>query len=101
REVEEELKITPLDLEEMGELRFQFVDGLAIHCVVYVAKGFSGTPEETDEAIPEWFALGGIPYDQMWEDDQYWLPRMLGGEKFDARFDFDDEAMLTKQVEWR
>ena len=33
REVEEELEITPFDLEEMGTLRFQFVDGLAIHCV--------------------------------------------------------------------
>ncbi len=101
REVEEELKITPLDLEEMGELHFQFIDGLAIHCVVYLAMGFSGTPEETDEAIPEWFQVDQIPYDQMWEDDQYWLPRMLGREKFRAYFDFDDETMLSKRIVWR
>ncbi len=100
REVEEELKITALDLEEMGVLRFQFVDGLAIHCVVFTAARFTGVPTETDEAIPEWFRVDEIPYEKMWQDDQYWLPRMLGGEKFDARFDFDDETMLTKRVEW-
>lgn len=100
REVEEELKITPLDLEEMGELHFQFVDGLAIHCVVYTAIGFRGTPEETDEAIPEWFMIDGIPYEKMWEDDQHWLPGMLEGKKFSACFDFDDETMLTKRIKW-
>jgi mutator protein MutT len=36
REAEEELRITPVDVEEMGTLRFQFVDGLAIHCVVFI-----------------------------------------------------------------
>ncbi len=100
REVEEELKITPFNLEEMGTLHFQFVDGLAIHCVVFIATGFRGTPKETDEAIPEWFVIDEIPYGQMWEDDQYWLPGMLGGKKFMAWFDFDDEAMLSKQIEW-
>jgi len=100
REVEEELKITPLDLEEVGILQFQFVDGLAIHCVVFTAMGFQGVPEETDEAIPEWFTFDQIPYDQMWEDDHYWLPGMLEGKKFSACFDFDDETMLSKQIEW-
>ena len=100
REVEEELETTPFDLEEMGTLRFQFVDGLAIHCVVFIAAGFRGKPEETDEAIPEWFALDKIPYEQMWEDDQYWLPEMLEGNKFSAWFEFDDESMLSKRIEW-
>lgn len=100
REVEEELTVTPQDLEEKGVLRFQFVDGLAIHCVVFTAQGFQGVPEETDEAIPEWFKFDQIPYDQMWEDDQYWLPGMLEGKFFSARFDFDDETMLSKQIEW-
>ena len=100
REVEEELKITPLDLEEMGVLHFQFVDGLAIHCVVFTAEGFRGDPEETDEAIPEWFDFADIPYQRMWQDDQHWLPGVLEGNKFIAWFDFDDEIMLTKRIEW-
>jgi len=100
REAEEELKITPLDLKEMGVLHFQFVDGLAIHCVVFTAGGFSGVPEETDEAIPEWFNLEEIPYQRMWEDDRYWLPGMLEGKKFAAYFDFDDELMLSKRIDW-
>lgn len=100
REVEEELKITPLDLEGMGTLRFQFVDGLAIHCVVFIARGFSGQPTETDEARPEWFPVDEIPYQRMWQDDQHWLPGMLSGKKFSAYFDFDDELMLSKRIEW-
>jgi 8-oxo-dGTP diphosphatase len=101
REVEEELRITPHNLEEMGELHFQFVDGLAIHCVVYTAAEFRGIPEETDEAVPEWFSLDDIPFQRMWEDDQYWLPGVLEGKKFTAYFDFDDETMLSKRIEWR
>lgn len=100
REAEEELRITPVDVEEMGTLRFQFVDGLAIHCVVFIARGFSGVPTETDEAGPEWFNIDEIPYQRMWEDDQHWLPGMLAGKKFSAYFDFDDESMLGKRIEW-
>ena len=35
REVEEELLITPHHLEVIGELHFDFVDGLRLHCTVY------------------------------------------------------------------
>jgi len=100
REVEEELCITPIDPEEMGILRFAFVDGLHLHCTVFRAEKFTGTPTETAEAIPEWFALDDIPYDRMWEDDQHWLPRVLKGEKFDSCFDFDGEKMLSKRIDW-
>ena len=37
RECREELRITPKNLERAGELRFQFVDGYAIHVHVYRA----------------------------------------------------------------
>ena len=100
REVEEELEITPENLEEMGTLRFQFMDGLAIYCVVFSTREFQGTPVETDEATPEWFYHNEIPYEKMWEDDRHWLPGMLQGKKFSARFDFDDEIMLSKHIEW-
>ncbi len=100
REVEEEVMVTPLDPEERGELHFQFVDGLAIHCAVFTATRFSGQPRETDEARPEWFAVDEIPYQQMWQDDQYWLPGMLAGKRFSAYFDFDNETMLSKRIEW-
>ena len=101
REVEEELRITALDAEEVGVLRFAFVDGLHMHCTVFRAFEFSGEPTETDEARPEWFAFDEIPFERMWADDRHWLPRMLAGEKFEAWFDFDGDSMLSRRIEWR
>ena len=99
REVQEELRVTPVGLTKRGELRFQFVDGYSIHVHVFQAEDCEGTPEETDEAIPLWTDVDAIPYDEMWADDQIWLPWMLQGKSFDGRFIFDDDAMLDYRVE--
>ncbi|NNE93845.1 MAG: 8-oxo-dGTP diphosphatase [Verrucomicrobiales bacterium] len=101
REVQEELLITPTGLEEMGILRFAFVDGLHLQVTVFRAGGYeNGEPTETREAKPEWFEFEKIPYERMWADDVHWLPQMLAGRKFDARFDFDEEEMLSRQVDF-
>ena len=78
----------------MGVLNFQFVDGLALRCFVFRGYHFEGTPTETREAKPQWFDIDQIPFDQMWEDDIFWLPEMLQGNKFDSWFHFDDDTML-------
>lgn len=100
REVREELGIDVLDPVQRGELHFQFVDGLALYCVVFTATLFTGEPVETDEAIPRWTSLESIPYEEMWEDDRHWLGPLLAGRSFRAWFDFEDEAMLTHRVDW-
>lgn len=99
REVQEELRVTPVGLVKRGELRFQFVDGYSIHVHVFQADDCEGTAEETDEAIPLWTDVAAIPYDEMWADDRIWLPWMLQGKSFDGRFIFDDDAMLDYRVE--
>jgi 8-oxo-dGTP diphosphatase len=101
RELQEELHITPTDLEEMGILHFQFVQGLSLHCTVFQGFNFLGTPTETREARPEWFDYDKIPFDRMWADDIYWLPQMLEGKKFDAWFHFDEDVMLSHCIQWR
>ena len=98
REVQEELCITPINLQHQGESRFQFVDGYSIHVHNYIATDYTGTPTETDEAIPLWFALDDIPYNDMWEDDRLWLPRLLHGESFTGRYLFDDDRMLDNDI---
>ncbi len=99
REVEEELCITPEDVTHCGELSFQFLDGLSIHCTVFRAEGYRGTPSETDEAIPLWTSLDEIPYDRMWADDQYWIPLMLARQPFTGVFLFDESAMLDHRID--
>lgn len=94
REVEEELRISPTGVDEIGELQFQFRDGYSIHVWVYRASGFVGTPEETDEADPLWTSIDEIPYDRMWPDDRIWLPLLLERRPFLGRFVFDDDSML-------
>ena len=101
REVQEELLVTPLSLEKMGDLHFDFVDGLKLYCTVFRSEGFEGVPTETREAKPEWFAFDEVPYDRMWADDQYWLPEMLRGRRFRAWFRFDNEEMLSRRVVFR
>lgn len=100
RETEEELRVIPLNLTEMGELHFQFRDGLALHCVVFTAEGCLGDPVETDEAIPHWMSPSEIPYHDMWADDIHWLPGMLEGKRFKGYFHFDGELMLFHRIDW-
>jgi len=33
---------------------------------------------------PEWFKVSGIPYEQMWIDDKYWLPLLLDNKRFNG-----------------
>lgn len=99
REAQEELLITPTGLESSGENLFQFVDGYSIHVHVFRASGFSGTPSETDEAVPLWVPLEGIPYDEMWEDDRLWLPLMFERRRFVGRYVFDADQMVDHEIE--
>jgi 8-oxo-dGTP diphosphatase len=101
RETREEIGVTPLHLSERGVLRFQFTDGYSLHCTVFTARDFEGELIETDEATPMWTPIDRIPFEEMWEDDQHWLPQMIEGKDFDAWFVFDGEKMLSRRVEWR
>jgi len=100
REVQEELGVTPRHPQQRGELHFQFADGYALHCTVFVADGCDGEPFETDEAIPLWVRHDEIPFDRMWADDAHWLPGVLEGRSFKGFFEFDNDRMLAHRVEW-
>jgi 8-oxo-dGTP diphosphatase len=47
---------------------------------------------------PQWFPIKDVPYNKMWDDDQYWLPRVLAGEHLQAEFIFDERAKVIKQT---
>jgi 8-oxo-dGTP diphosphatase len=99
REVEEELCVTPLELDDRGELSFQFRDGYALHVFVFTARGFRGVACETEEAVPLWTPLDAIPYAEMWADDELWIPPMLAGQRFRGRFLFDDDRLIDYELE--
>ena len=100
RETSEEVGLTPLDVQNRGELHFQFADGYSLHCTVFVAYEYTGELVETDEALPIWTPLESIPYEEMWADDIHWLPGVVSGGTFRGYFHFDGEKMLSKYLVW-
>ena len=99
RECREELLIEVRNLEYCGEHRFQFVDGYSIHVHVYRTRDFEGELTETREAAPRWCGIDRIPFERMWEDDRYWIPRMIRGERFRTRWIFDGDRMVDYNIE--
>lgn len=55
---------------------------------VYTASVWAGTARESREIVPVWVPVDEIPYDRMWDDCHYWLPRVLADEWVEATFVF-------------
>lgn len=103
RELGEEtgIVIASEKLEARGVLHFHF-DGKPEwdqDVNVFVAHGYTGSFEETEEMKPEWFDIDKIPFDAMWEDDPYWLPRVIEGESVEFEFYFDKDGFIEEYVE--
>jgi len=81
------------DLQPTAILEFRFTNkpkwNQNVHLFTANDKGY--IPVESDEMKSQWFSPKNIPYDQMWDDGRYWLPRVLAGEKFQATFTFKSD----------
>lgn len=104
REIFEEttLHVLPDDLKKAGEISFATeekngTDEWNVH--VFITHHWHGSPAETDEMKPEWFTTENIPYNQMWADDQHWLPFVLEGKKINARFVFENDNETIREFE--
>lgn len=102
RELQEEsnLTVAPAELHQRGYLVFEMQQSKKLMKVwVFEASKFDGTPEESDEMRPQWYAETDIPYHLTWADDQYWMPYLLQSKQFDGHFVYsDDETILTYEV---
>lgn len=83
-------------LEPRGIIEFVFRDkpDWDNTCHIFVAKVPLGVPKETEEMLPDWYAVDALPLDRMWEDDAVWLPDVLAGGAVAERFYFDSEGKL-------
>lgn len=102
REAQEEVGVTPLDYTKVANIRFdEFFKGVPtiMHVHVYVATDWQGEPTESEEMKPQWFTVADVPYDDMWSDDQYWLPAVLDGKFIAADFVLDEhDAIVSHDV---
>lgn len=103
RETEEEIGVTPTRYWPVAELDFvqdvETDDPWHMYVYAYFCDQWTGEPTESDEMAPHWYRLDGIPYDDMWQDDEYWLPLVIAGDKVVGRFTFDHEdKLLTHDV---
>lgn len=101
RETREEVGVTPFGMEKVGTLDFTFGDDPFMFVYVFRADDYEGSPRETAEARPAWFDTDSLPYEEMWEDDRYWVPHLLAGETFhgDAVFDADGDELREWSLE--
>lgn len=97
RECQEEILVTPKDIKKVAIHTFQIEsmnETISVH--TYITHDYDGTPTETEEMAPRWFKFADIPYNEMWQDDVYWLPAVLAGRKLNTHFTFDQDDNMTE-----
>lgn len=94
REALEETGLLVLNLKLHGVLNFYFGDRDELDWVVHVFSTitFEGRLKPSGEGVLRWFAVDEIPYGEMWQDDEHWLPLLLEGRRFDGDFYFNKEG---------
>jgi 8-oxo-dGTP pyrophosphatase MutT (NUDIX family) len=101
RETQEEIEVTPQDMELVAVLDFYFSNNPDWNQQVaaYFSRTWEGEPKETEEMKPEWYKKDGLPFEAMWPDDDFWLRPVLSGSKVKAEFLFgENDAVLDHNV---
>lgn len=104
RETAEEIGVEVTDLEKVAVLTFYFTAdpesqnwNQEVH--VFFTRNWRGEPTESEEMKPQWYTYDNVPYDSMWADDQFWLPKVLAGERLKAVFTFSDsETIINHEI---
>ena len=103
REVWEESGITidPDSLTWRAALTFIFPARPELNAIVTVFFGqrWTGPVQDSEEITPEWFDTSSLPLDQMWDDETYWLPRVLAGETLIGTITYDEACKNVTHAE--
>jgi len=90
REMNEETGLSVSALRFHGILNFYLGDTKEIDQTVFVfsCRKSSGKMRNSREGELQWFSLSEIPYEEMWQDDEVWLPFVLEDKNFIGDFNF-------------
>jgi len=102
RETQEEIGVTPLKVTKVAEITFLLPPekNYDQFCTVFWCDSWRGDPQESEEMRPEWFALGSIPYDDMWESDRHWLPEVIVGKRLAAIVDATKDGAMNYSAQY-
>jgi len=105
RETREEIGVEVSDLTKVAELAFTFPHNISWNQLthVFTAEQWKGEPTESEEMKPQWYSVDSLPFDNMWPDDPFWLPKIIERKLIRGAFSFAEEsagnAILEKKVE--
>ena len=102
REMEEESGIKLQRASYAAHVYFEF-EGKDDLMSVHILRAFTNNNEiteaiESEEMRPEWFSFLELPWNKMWIDDFYWLPYVLQGKVFRARFLFRGHDQIISHI---
>lgn len=96
REAEEEVgvRITEDDDALAAVLTYRFPSRPALDAQVhaFIARKWESVVRSSAELEPHWFPVSSLPLDLMWDDEGYWLPRVLDGEQLAAEIVYDESC---------
>ena len=102
REVEEEIgvKIPINSIQHMGIVSFLFPSKVEWNqeVSIFTTHNWQGEPIESEEMKPFWFKFADIPYQSMWQDNRFWLPQILDGNKLNLTISFKNDNETVDEV---
>lgn len=104
REIKEEIGIKALDIKNLAILDFhhpylQNRRRKSWRVYAFLITDWQGRPKKSKEMKPRWFRINKIPFDKMWPDRKFWLPKVLKGEKVKPKFLYkDDNTIESYQI---
>lgn len=104
REVREEVNVSigHDQLLDCGTVKFRFPNkpNWNQDVALFRSEIWLGSPSESDEIQPQWISIGEIPFERMWDDAKFWLPKLLNNSKVDLTVTFNDDLETVKSVDW-
>ena len=102
RETQEEIGVivTQPSLQPAGQITFCFPakPSWEMDVTLFTTTQWQGTPTESDEIEPLWFALDAMPYEKMWDDSRFWLRDALIGKKPILTITYNDDNKTVAHI---
>lgn len=102
REVLEETGLKVFGLNDHGKINFYFAERSDKNWVVHIysSEDFGQKIHASEEGELRWYDFDGLPVDQMWAGDKFWLHYVLENKKFEGSIHYsaDGSEVLKQEI---